>query len=384
MHLFESGRYTVNYKSQFFGRLLEYGPIEISDAKKIKTLGTLARLTNLPDDELQFSLEYSLARRRPAGLFAKQFGKRNDTLPVFAWNGGYSYAAALLKQMKASAVFEGVPAGMLVFDSQLVSLPLFGQDVITIDKYGRLGFAAFSLANGVSLACNSRKVFISGEALNLSPQVAGLPDFCMYDANYQGEILPANERTVIFLGGTTIKEVYRSESGQPAAFQPLGIALSIADHAFPPNWDMREKDLAANLPGLENIVFAVETGPSFTWKAPGDFSLHLNTAWQQLFYPDLNQAKSHLVCGLDANDNLLIASITNGADEYAGINFYELPAVLESLGFVYASLLDDGNSSSLYRGIERIHITENDPDANFNPFSDQPQPGTASSALIAF
>lgn len=384
MHLFESGRYTVNYKSQFFGRKLEYGPIEISDTKKIKTLGTLARLSNLPDDELQFSLEYSLARRRPAGLFAKQFGKRNDILPVFAWNGGFSYAAGLLKQLKANEVFHGVPAGMLAFDSQLVGLPHFGHDVITIDKQGRLGFSGFSLANGLSLACNSRKVFISGSALNLGPQVADLPDFCMYDANFQGETLPAANRTVIFLGGTTIKEVYRSESGQPAPWQPLGLALSIADNAFPPNWDMREKDLAANMPGWENIVFAVETGPSFTWKAPADFSLNLNPVWQKLFYPDLNQPRSHQICGLDADDNLLVATLMNGQGEFQGINFYELPAVLESLGFVYATLMDDGNGSSLYRGIERIHITDQDADANFNPFSDQPQPGTVANALIAF
>lgn len=384
MHLFESGRYTVNYQALFFGRLLEYGPIEISDSKGVRSVGTLARLTNHPDNDLQFSLEYSLARKRPAGLFAKQFGKRNDILPIFAWNAGFAHTRETIAKLALDDSFSSSPLGLLAFDSHLVGCPLYNHDILCINREGKLSFRKFSLTEGIRLSCNSREAFIPGSHLNLPPDTPNLPGFCMYDANYQGEMIPGNGRTVIFMGGTTIKEIYRTDMGVHIPYKPSGLVLSIHDDVFPPMWDMREKELEARLPGFEQIVFAVEAGASFRWSSSGQLEYTLSPGWQTLFYPDLNKPKSHLLAGLDADGNILVANLLHIEKEYSGLTFFELPDVLQSLGFVFATMFDDGAGSSLYRGIERIKATEHDADANFNPFSDVPQPGTASSAIIAY
>jgi hypothetical protein len=384
MNISESGRYLINYKAQYLSQALEYGIVEITNSNQVHVLGLMAKIRPNTSQEVQFALEYSLARRRPAGLFAKQVGRRNDILPIFAWNGGPTFDRKLISRLGLEESYLGNSCGLLIYDTKINGIPIFNHHAVIINEDRSLSFHKVGLDQGISLACNSRKVSIPAENRNLGPDHPNLPDFVFYDADYPFEYIPGNGRSVIFLGGTSIREIYHTPPGVHIPYKASGLALSIADAAFPPMWDMRDKDLEVIIPGLQSAVFGVEAGPAFLLHQKGNPTINYHQKWQEIFYPDLSVDKAHLLCGTDADGNILIVTLLQAQPGKKGLAFHDLPEILENLEFKLALMMDDGNGSSLYRGIERIHITENDHDANFNPFSDAPQPGTASNALIAY
>lgn len=384
MIIFDSSRYSINYKSQFHSQTLEYGLIEIADNHSVRLNGMLAKILPNKGSDVQFALEYSISRKRPAGLFAKQFGKRNEILPIFAFNGGKSFDLPLLKSMGIDQDYNGCPEGLLIYDSRIAGIPIFGHYALLINHERNLCFKKISLDHGISLACNSRKVSIPAENRNLGPDYPNLPDFVYYDADYSHSHIPGNGRSVIKLGGATIREIYHTQPGIHIPYHSGGLALSIADEAFPPMWDMRDKDLEVVIPNLGEYVFGVGAGAAFVPQNDGSLKMEAHPKWLSLFCPDPDLPKAHLLCGTDKDQNILVVSLLNPKDGNKGLALSDLPEVLQSLGFTFAVSLEEGQGSSLYRGIERIHFSDNDADANFNPFSDAPQPGTASNAIIAY
>ncbi len=330
---------------------------------------------------LNFALEYSLARKRPAGLFAKQLEKRNEVNAFLAINGSNSFEKRHLKSLNLDDLFLNVPIGLLVSHGYVIGAPIFNQASLMISSNSKLSIDTLSMSKGITLSCNSRTVKIPSENRNLSYKQSQLPDFCYYDASYPEDYLPGNGRVVMQLAGNTIAGIHHTAHAVNPSYKPVGLALSVSNQAFPALWDMKDKELEISLDGMEDFLFGIQG--NFSWSARQNV-IQMDDRLAKLLPIDFSREQAVYLAGFTADGNFKVLSIQHNPPLSRGIELQGLPELLNSLGFVEAISLDAAGGSSLYHGISRVRMSNKDSDEMFNPFSNEDQAGAVSNAIILY
>lgn len=331
---------------------------------------------------LRFTLEYSLSRQRPAGLFAKQFEKRNELLSHLAFNGSPSILPSVVKQHALDDLFQNAPLGFLLSHSYVMGAPIYSLPVLLVSETHDLSVRKIDLSHGITLKCNSRTIEIPAENRNLTPDTPLLPDFSYYDAAYAGDTIPGNGRVVIQLAGNSIARVHHTGHQQNPSYRPAGLVLSIRSEALPPMWDMKDKELEIIIPGLENAVFGVQS--SYYWER-GKGEVETDARLSTYLARDPEPAQTRYLLGLTTQKKWVVLTLPHSDSAWRGLSLQELPELLEEMNFQWAIGLDAANGSSLYRGVQRIRLSEKDPDEFFNPFAtDTIQSGAVSNAFILY
>ena len=218
-------------------------------------------LVTLPANDFGFGITLSKFHKKSLETYIKHYQRRTKNNVGIAWSGIKVLNEETARENYLPESFAGCPQGFVINDGQVLNPPLFNKAALLMDKAGTVSLKHISTKGGITLSCRSHKIEMDGDHRNLDGETTDLPDFCFYDLLYEKDYVYANGRVIVQMGGNQIKEVIYSRPGQKIPLQPSGLTLSVADEAFPPTWDMRDKELDMSLVGLENIQEAVELGP---------------------------------------------------------------------------------------------------------------------------
>ncbi|MEA3443569.1 MAG: hypothetical protein U9R19_02460 [Bacteroidota bacterium] len=274
------------------------------------------KLMKFQSEKLRFGLSLSKFHKKPLGTFVKQFNRRTKHETKIAWSGISVIDETSANEKQLSNFFVGSPLGFIIADGIVLNPPLYNKPALLLNNEGKIFIKNVSTQNGIRVLCRSHKIDIPPENRNIDGEKHILPDFCFYDLLYEKDYIYADGRVIVQLAGNIIKEIIFSKPGQKIPIQTIGLTLSVADEAFPPTWDMRERELEIKIKGFENIRQGIETGSFIVQHGKVNIKLNSET-WQfNQNRSKISEEKTNVDCpgiaiGFDIDNNLIIITIVD-------------------------------------------------------------------------
>ena len=307
-----------------------------------------------PDNEIQFAVEYAVAKPKDMSEFIKQFARRNRAEVHVAWNAGNAMTQKVLDSLRYSDYYLGIPLGMLIYRGETLGTPFFNKPCLVINQEGDPGIDRFDTSNGITISCRSRTVEFPPEVRNLDGKKVELPDFCFYDLLHEKEEIVGNGRVIMRLSGNVIKEIINTRKGDMVKLKPVGITISVDYDAFPPTWDMREKELNIKVHGTEEFQHGIEGGPILVKSGKSDISLDeegWNRASSKLLYTSpkgFSEGRTErMILGREKDGNILLL-IINEEGESTGSSLKEAAEIALGFGLEDAMIINQDSFGEIY------------------------------------
>ncbi len=281
----------------------------------------IGRKITIPSNNFKFDIRLQKFNKKTLEVFADQFNKRTKRETLIAWNAVEVLDSKSVKKKNIPENYEGSILGFVFADGFTNNPPLHNKAALMIDNDGKISIERVNINNGIRIVCRTHKIDIPAENRNLDGEKDQLPDFCYYDLLYNKEYIYANGRVIVNVAGNNIKEIIFSKPGQKISKSPFCLSLSIEDNAFPPSWDMREKELKLLLPNFENIENAIEIGPMIVEN--GKPVLDFDSEGIQS-----NTDSPGIAVGIDDSGNIIIITINNENGLLQRISFDEMAKIM--------------------------------------------------------
>lgn len=218
-------------------------------------------LIKTPIAAIGLDIMLSKFHKKSLSTYIKHNIRRTKHNVFLSWTGIKVLDEKTARENYLPDSFHGCPQGLLINEGVVVNPPLYNKPALILDKEGKLKIENLNTKKGIRLSCRSHRIEMDARYRNIDAEKNELPDFCFYDLLYDKDYIYANGRVIVQMGGNLIKEIIFSRPGQKIPLQSSGITLSVDDDAFPPTWDMREKELELSLMEWDNIEQAIEMGP---------------------------------------------------------------------------------------------------------------------------
>lgn len=353
--------------------------------------GTRVQLGLAQDQKRNYQIETSKTGFKTVSEFIQWFERRSRKKALIAMNCACILNKNIISKLGLPERFEGSPTGLLIKNGELQGLPLYNKTAFLVYHDGSFEIKRVNTIQGMTVSCRSRTVEFPPSARNIDPVKQPLPDFCFYDLMYEKNEIPGDGRVVMRFSGHTIKELIFTRPGENVPVKPVGICLSIADEAFPPTWDMIDKDLDFVVHGLEDVLYAFEAGP--TLLEQGEVSLKLIeegfllTNFQKVS-PDgvsmENFRSPRMAIAIDKDDDLYVYYINGMVSESVGASYAELANILKSEGMIQAMCMEPSEISSLLVQGRVISNSVYHPDYKKHPYALSPQLHKVRGAFIVY
>lgn len=286
-------------------------------------------------ENFRFGISLSKFHKKSVPTFIKHFERRTKQSVQLAWSGINVLNELTAKENYLPESFVGCPQGLLISDGRLINPPLFNKPALLLDSGGNIRIENVSTKGGIRISCRSHKIEMGPDHRNLDGEISDLPDFCFYDLLYEKDYIYANERVIIQMGGNLIKEIIFSRPGQKVPLQPSGLTISIHDEAFPPTWDMREKELEINLLKLNYIAQAIAMGPMILNDSLPYLALD-SEGWlskHSMIITDEERKAQEFNCpgiaiGFDGSNNLVVLALKDKDGLPIKLPCFEIAAIL--------------------------------------------------------
>jgi hypothetical protein len=318
--------------------------------------------------------------------FCTEFEKRKKISPRIAWNGGYILNPELVGKLGLPETYIGSPLGLIITDNRVISAPLFNKAAMLFYPDGKIRIKRVNISGGFHIEHGKEHIRFAPETYNNTDK--DLP-LSFYDLLGDVREIPAEDRVIVRLAGTRIKEVLRNEKN--VRIIPVGLTLSFSKDNFPEKIMMPGKELKLVLNGLENVEHAVEAGPMLL--ADGRIDINMKKeGWKtrnsiitqaaRLDYTDMRGPK--IAAGIDNEGNLSVLTVNGRLRESVGATHLDMAEILQKFGLTYAMGFDPGGSSTLVVEGHTRNISPYNRKYEENIYALPPEPRAVSNAVLGY
>ncbi|HKK63682.1 MAG TPA: phosphodiester glycosidase family protein, partial [Bacteroidales bacterium] len=147
--------------------------------------------------------------------------------------------------------------------------------------------------------------------------------------------------------------------------------------------------LEIHLPGMDNLLHAVEAGPILLKdrQVAIDMTLEgwttqksINTQAARMDYTDMRGPK--IAAGINKQNDILVLAVNGRIRESVGATHHDMANILLNYDVTDALGFDPGGSSTLILDGEQLNISPYNADYLRNPYAAPPQPRFVSSAIF--
>lgn len=336
----------------------------------------------------QFQTLYSTGRTKRVTDFVGEFEQKEKKQVEIAWNGGYILNPELVGKLGLPESYIGSPLGLLISHGRMLCPPLFNKPALLIHRDGTLDIRRVSVREGFVLRKNGKEIRFDAGNRNgcKDPQAP-----CFYDLMNDVEVIDGEGRVFVRLAGNVIKDVIRTHPGEELRFIPVGLTLSFPADLFPEELATIGEEVELVVPGLEEVVHAVEAGPMLVdngevcidmevegWKTKNS----IRTQAARLDFTDMRGPK--IAAGIDAQGNLSVLTVNGRIRESVGATHFDMARILKEQGLVKAMGFDPGGSSTLVVGDKVLNISPYNHRYEENIYALPPEPRAVANAVVGY
>ncbi len=341
-----------------------------------------------PGEKWQFQTVYNTTRTQRVTEFVEAFTKKSGKKVEIAWNGGYILNPELVGKLGLPESYIGSPLGLLIAHGKILSPPLFNKPALLIYRNGSLDVRRVHVRDGFYLRKGDTEVFFPPENRN---GCADPTKPCYYDLMNDVDVIAGEGRVYVRLAGNVIKDVIHTRKGEELRFIPVGLTLSFPSGSFPKELGHKEEEVEIVVPGLEEVVHAVEAGPMLLeegkvcldmevegWKTKNS----IRTQAARLDFTDMRGPK--IAAGIDREGRLCVVTINGRIRESVGATHYDMAEILKEQGIVKAMGFDPGGSSTLVVNGKVLNISPYNSRYEENIYSLPPEPRAVANAVLGY
>jgi hypothetical protein len=318
--------------------------------------------------------------------FCTEFESTRKIVPEIAWNGGYILNPELVGKLGLPETYIGSPLGMIISENKVLTPPLFNKAAMLIYAGGKIQIKRVNLSDGFSVMGRKSKIKFPAESYNNTDTDVPLAYFDLLSDIRE---IPAVDRIIVRLAGSTIKEVIKNAVKVDVI--PVGLTLSFRKNIYPADLMKVGSSLDFVLSGFEDVEHAVEAGPMLLsdgkininmkiegWKTQNS----IKTQAARLDYTDMRGPK--IAAGIDSEGNLSVLTINGRLRESVGATHQDMAEILQKFDMVDAMGFDPGGSSTLVVGGQTKNISPYNHEYEKNIYSLPPEPRAVSNAVIGY
>ncbi len=336
-------------------------------------------------EHFNFQVVFDPLHPRSVVQFAKDYTEKHHREVVAGWNGGYILNAELVGKLGLSEDYIGSPLGLLIQEGVVQSPPLFHKPAFVIDANGGVSIGRVDCSKGISVSRGTSRIIFDPENYNVlkEDQLRGY-----FDLQYTQPTLYCPDKHIVRLAGNKVLEIIANPQSE-IALLPTGLTLVLT------TTDVEELNLevgctlSIHLPGMDNVLHAVEAGPLLLKNQQIAIDMELEgwrtensikTQAARLDYTNMRGPK--IAAGVNANNDILVLAINGRIRESVGATHHDMANILLEYGAVDALGFDPGGSSTLIFEGNQLNISPYNADYLRKPYAAPPQPRFVSSAIF--
>jgi len=339
-------------------------------------------MTQIETGKMDFEIVFSGRKVQTVMSFAADIEEKTGKNVMVAWNGGYILNPELVGKLGLSADYIGSPLGLVISNSDILSVPLYNKPAILFYQDGSVSIEQVRFNTGVEISVGK------GSSIKFEPagkkSSENIPLF--YDLASDREYLPAQGRIILRLAGRKIIE--RITGQNQIRILPVGLTLSIPEQFDHSEWK-RGEQVTFTLPQFDQVRNAVEAGPLLVkagklcidmeaegWKTRNS----ITTQAARVDFTDMRGPK--IGVGLSHKGQLIVIAVNGRIRESVGATHVDLGKILIEKGAVDAMGFDPGGSVTLIVGKHQLNISPYNKAYESNPYSLPPEPRFVGSAVL--
>ncbi len=304
-----------------------------------------------------------------------------------AWNGGYILNAELVGKLALSEKYIGSPLGLLIKNSQLLSMPLYNKPVLSFLDSGEINIKEANLSQGFTAGETQEGTIYTFKSTGHNRLIN--KSLCYFDLMFEDEMVFNENHIFYYVSGNTIIKVIKDQS-QKIVLNPVGVSLAFPADQAPADWDEGTK-LTLNIAGWDKVVNAIEAGPrlirdgkeSIEMQA-GGWKTQKSIATQAARVDFMDMRGPKIGVGINDAGELIVVAINGRIRESVGTTHIELAKIFLQQGAKQAMGFDPGGSVTLVVNGLQLNITPYNKDYEKSPLSLPPQARFVGNAIIGY
>lgn len=339
-------------------------------------------MTQIEIAKMSFEIVFSGKKVQTVMNFAADFEEKTAKNVMVAWNGGYILNPELVGKLSLSTDYIGSPLGLIISNSDILSVPLYDKPAILFYQDGSVSIEHVRLNTVVEISVSKGSSIKFEPASQKSSENAPL----FYDLMSDREYLPAQGRIILRLAGRKIIE--RITGQNQIRVLPVGLTISIPEQFDHADWKIGEQ-VTFTLPQFDQVYNAVEAGPLLVksgklcidmeaegWKTRNS----ITTQAARVDFTDMRGPK--IGVGVSQKGQLIVIAVNGRIRESIGATHVDLGKILIEKGAVDAMGFDPGGSVTLIVGKHQLNISPYNMAYESNPYSLPPEPRFVGSAVL--
>ncbi len=348
--------------------------------------GAIARL-NYKKEIWDFATVSATGRPITVGQFVREFKRKRGISAQIAWNGGYILNPELVGKLGLPETYIGSPLGLLITEGQMSAAPLFNKPALLLYRNGSVDIQRVNCSGGLRISWKEHVIEMDNSQYNKKDAGAST---AYYDLLYPSNYIQGNGRTIIRLSGNVVKEVLNTGEEERVPVVPVGLTLALNERDMPGEIKAGDQ-LGLEVPGLEEVLHAVEAGPLLLdgGKCVIDMEIEgwlsensIRTQAARLDYTEMRGPK--IAVGINRKNEMVVLTINGRIRESVGATHGDMAGILINQGMERAMGFDPGGSSTLVVGGETLNISPYNSSYDRDIYALPPEPRAVSNAIIGF
>jgi hypothetical protein len=275
----------------------------------------------------------------------------------------------------------------LICEGRIRSAPLFNKPALLIYKDGLIDIRRVNSSRGLRVLWKGFEFTFDSSMYNKIEKGEGA---AYYDLLYPEKFIEGNGRTIFRLSGNVVKEVVVSRKGEQIPVIPVGLTLAINAEDIPDGLQAGE-ELELKIPGMEEVMHAVEAGPLLLDRGRYDIDMEregwlslnsIRTQDARLDYTEMRGPK--IAVGINKRKEMTVLTINGRIRESVGATHFDMAEILLKQGMEQAMGFDPGGSSTLVVGASTLNVSPYNSKYEQDKYALPPEPRSVSNAIIGF